>query len=151
MITVHIIVDGADAASAWYRDAFGGVERSRVVLPDGKLIHVEVDVGGSTLMLADELPDQGALSPATTGHTSAVLYLHCDDVDAVWDRAVAGGATVVHELADVFWGEREGQIVDPFGHRWGLTQHVRDVPIEEMTAMAAQMFGPPGGQPRPGA
>lgn len=142
MITVHIIVDGADAASAWYRDVFGASERSRIVLPDGKLIHVDVDVDGTSMMLADEFPDHDAFSPATTGHTSAVFYVDCGDVDDVWERAIAGGATVVRPLADVFWGEREGQIIDPFGHRWGLTQHIRDVSLDEMTTMAAQVFGP---------
>jgi PhnB protein len=141
MITVHIIVDDADAASAWYRDVFGAIERSRIVLPDGKLIHVDVDVDGTTMMLADEFPDHDAFSPATTGHTSAVFYVECDNVDDVWARAMAGGATVVRPLADVFWGEREGQIIDPFGHRWGLTQHIRDVSLDEMTVMAAQVFG----------
>lgn len=142
MITVHIIVDGADRASAWYRDVFGAIEQSRIVLPDGKLIHVVLDVGGSTMVLADEFPDHQAFSPATTGVTSAVFYLQCDDVDQVWARAVEGGATVARDLADVFWGEREGQLVDPFGHRWGLTQHIRDVSHAEMTEIAAQVFAP---------
>jgi uncharacterized glyoxalase superfamily protein PhnB len=71
-----------------------------------------------------------------------VFYVECGNVDDVWERATAGGATVVRPLADVFWGEREGQIIDPFGHKWGLTQHIRDVPHDEMTAMAAQVFGP---------
>jgi PhnB protein len=141
MITVHIIVDDSNAASAWYQEVFGAVERSRIVLSDGKLIHVEIDVGGTTMMLADEFPDHEAYSPATTGHTSAVFYVDCDDVDRVWERALGGGATVLRPLADVFWGEREGQIIDPFGHRWGLTQHLRDVSIEEMTAKAREMFG----------
>ena len=141
MITLHVIVDGADRASAWYREVFGAVERSRIELPDGKLIHVELDLGGSTLMLADEFPDHGALSPATTGHSSAVFYLPVDDVDAVVAGAVAGGATVTREVADTFWGEREGQLIDPFGHRWGITQHLRDVPLAEMAAQAAEVFG----------
>ena len=142
MITVHIIVSDADAASAWYQDVFGAVERSRIVLPDGKLIHVDIDVDGTSVMLADEFPDHHAFSPATTGHTSAVFYVECSNVDDVWERATARGATVVRPLADVFWGEREGQVIDPFGHKWGLTQHIRDVPLDEMTAMAAEVFGP---------
>ena len=93
-------------------------------------------------MLADEFPDHDALSPASTGHTSAVFYLHCDDVDTTWNRAVGAGAAVLRELADVFWGEREGQIIDPFGHRWGLTQHLHDVPIAEMTAMVVDCGQP---------
>lgn len=143
MITVHIIAKTADAASRWYQKVFGATELNRIVLPGGRLIHVELDVGGSRMMLADEFPDHDALSPASTGHTSAVFYLHCDDVDATWNLAVDAGAGVLRELADVFWGEREGQIVDPFGHRWGLTQHLHDVPIAEMTAMAALLFAAP--------
>lgn len=140
MITIHMIVDGADRASRWYQDTFGAVERSRIELPDGRLIHVELELSGSALMLADAFPEHHALSPATTGQVSATFYLHVDDVDTVWQRALAGGAEVVRDLADTFWGEREGQITDPFGHRWGLTQHLRDVPIEEMAQEAADAF-----------
>lgn len=140
MITIHMIVDGADRASRWYQHTFGAVERSRIELPDGRLIHVELELSGSALMLADEFPEHHALSPATTGQLSATFYLHVEDVDTVWQRALTGGAEVVRALADTFWGEREGQITDPFGHRWGLTQHQRDVPIEEMTQKAAVAF-----------
>lgn len=142
MITIHIIANGADNASRGYREVFDAVERSRVELPDGRLIHVELDVGGSAMMLADEFPEHEAFSPATTGHVSATFYLHSDDVDAVWERALGAGATVLRDVTDTFWGEREGQIVDPFGHRWGLTQRLRDVPHDEMAAMAAEEFGP---------
>jgi PhnB protein len=140
MITIHMIVAGADRASRWYQDTFGAVERSRIELADGRLIHVELSLSGSALMLADEFPEHHALSPAATGEISATLYLAVEDVDTVWQRALTGGAVVVRDLADTFWGEREGQITDPFGHRWGLTQHLRDVPIEEMTQMAADFF-----------
>ena len=98
-----------DAASAWYRDVFGAIERSRIVLPDGKLIHVDVDVDGTSMMLADEFPDHDAFSPATTGHTSAVFYVECGNVDDVWERAMAGRATVVRPLADVFWGNTKAR------------------------------------------
>ena len=140
MITIHMIADGADRASRWYQDIFGAVERSRIELPDGRLIHVELALSGSALMLADEFPEHQALSPATTGQVSATFYLHVEDVDTVWQRALTGGAEVVRDLAETFWGEREGQITDPFGHRWGLTQHLRDVPIEEMARKAADAF-----------
>jgi PhnB protein len=144
MITIHIIVPDATRAAEWYATVLGAEEKSRITLPDGRLIHVELWFGSSVVMLADEFPEHEALSPATTGCTSAVLYLQASDVDAVWDRALAGGASVVRPLTDTFWGEREGQVVDPFGHRWGLSQHVRDVPLAEMSRAAAEVFG--GGQ-----
>jgi PhnB protein len=140
-ITTHIIVGRAARAAEWYRDVLGAEERSRVPLPDGRLIHLELWIGSSVLMVADEFPEHGALSPNTTGCTSAVLYVQTDDVDALWARAIDAGAQVARPLADSFWGEREGQIVDPFGHRWGLSQHVRDVSLEEMRRAAAEVFG----------
>jgi PhnB protein len=141
MITTHIIVAGGARAAQWYTTVLGAEEKSRITLPDGRLLHLELWFGPSVVMVADEFPEHGALSPATTGCTSAVLYLQTSDVDAVWARALEGGATVARPLADTFWGEREGQIVDPFGHRWGLSQHVRDVSLEEMSRAAAGIFG----------
>jgi PhnB protein len=140
-ITTHIVVAGAAAAAAWYTQVMGAEERSRITLPDGRLIHLELWFGTSVVMAADEMPEHGALSPATTGCTSAVLYLQTGDVDALWARAVGAGAEVVRPLADTLWGEREGQIVDPFGHRWGLSKHVRDVSLDEMSRAAADIFG----------
>jgi uncharacterized glyoxalase superfamily protein PhnB len=148
MISIHIIAKPAADASQWYQDVFGAVEQSRLEVPGHRLIDVRLDVGGTGVVLADEFPEHGALAPTTTGESSAVFYLHTDDlsddVDAVWERAIAGGAEAIRELADTFWGEREGQIIDPFGHKWGLTQHVRDVPHDEITAMAARVFASHG-------
>ncbi len=149
MITTHIIVAGADRAAQWYATVLGAEERSRITLPDGHLIHLELWFGPSAVMVADEFPEHGALSPATTGCTSAVLYLQTGDVDAAWARALEGGAQVARPLAETFWGEREGQITDPFGHRWGLSQHVREVSLEEMSRTAGDVFG--AGSPGPGA
>jgi uncharacterized glyoxalase superfamily protein PhnB len=147
MLTTHIIVPGADSASRWYADTFGAEEKSRITLPDGRLLHVEMHFGPSVVMLADEFPEHEAMSPAATGCTSAVFYLQVDDVDATWARALGGGAQVLRPLADTFWGEREGQLTDPFGHRWGVSQHLRDVSLAEMSQAAAQAFGgaAPGG------
>lgn len=140
MISLHLVVANADAASQWYRKVFAGNERSRINLPDGRRIHVEVDVGGTTIMLADEFPEHGARAPEPGARPPAVFYLRTDDVDTAWERAVANGAIVVRPVADTFWGEREGQFVDPFGHQWGLTQHTADVSIEEMSRLAAGAF-----------
>jgi PhnB protein len=92
-------------------------------------------------MVADEFPGMGVLSPRSVGGTSTVLNLYVEDVDGLWERAVGAGAEVLHPLGDTFWGDRHGQITDPFGHRWGLAQHIRDVPIEEIARAAAKAFG----------
>jgi PhnB protein len=141
MLTTHIIVADAARAAEWYCAVLGAAEHSRITLPDGRLIHLELHFGPSVVMVADEFPEEGALSPATTGCTSAVMYLDVADIDDVWRRAIRAGATVHRPLVDAFWGDRDGQIVDPFGHRWGLSQHVRDVSLAEMSELAAQVFG----------
>jgi PhnB protein len=100
-----------------------------------------VRVGDSVVMLADEFPDMGVLSPLTLGGTYGALDIATEDAEALWDRAVAAGATVYQPLQDMFWGDRHGQVIDPFGHRWGISQHLRDVPAEEVIRAAAAMFG----------
>jgi len=138
---VHIVVADASAAAEWYEKAFGARERSRIPLPGGGVMVVEVDFGGPVVHVASEFPAAGIVSPLTIGGTATVLQLNVEDVDAAWARAVQAGATVGHELADTFWGERHGQLTDPFGHRWNLAQRIRDVPHDELVAAAAQAFG----------
>jgi PhnB protein len=140
-LTPHIVVRDAAAASDWYQRALGAMEHSRVPLPDGKLMSVELRFGESTLMLADEFPDFGVLSPLAIGDTAVVFHLSVTDADGAWQRALDAGAEVVHPLADQFWGERQGQLRDPFGHKWNLAQHLRDVPPEELAEAAAAVFG----------
>ena len=140
-ITPHIVVRDAERAVDWYKRGLGAEERERIPLPGGKLMSVELRFGDSTVMLADEFPEAGILSPLSVGGTSVVLNISTDDVDALWQRALAAGAEVLHPLEDAFWGERHGQITDPFGHRWGMAQHLRDVPHDEVVRAAAQAFG----------
>jgi PhnB protein len=140
-ITPHIVVRGAAQAAEWYKQAFGAQERSRVPLPGGKLMSVELWFGDSAVMVADEFPEIGVVSPHTVGGTSTVLHLYTEDVGALWTRAVDAGAEVLQPLQDQFWGDRHGQLTDPFGHRWGLATHVRDVPPEEIARAAAAAFG----------
>jgi PhnB protein len=121
-ITTHMVAGDAAAAAQWYVEALGAEERGRIPVPDGRLMQVELWFGDSQVMLCDEFPEMDVLAPTTVGGTSVVLHLRCDDVDATWERALRGGATVRTELADQEWGERYGQITDPFGHRWGLAQ-----------------------------
>jgi PhnB protein len=140
-ITPHIVVGDAARAADWYRAVFGAEESGRLEVPGGKLMQVELRFGDSGVMLADEFPDLGVLSPLSIGGTATVLHFSTDDADAVWQRAVDGGAEVRQPLQDVFWGERYGQITDPFGHRWGIAQHLRDVPREELARAVSQAFG----------
>jgi len=139
-ITPHIVVHDAARAGTWYEQALGAEERGRIEVPGGKLMQLELRFGDATVMVADEFPELGILSPLSVGGTSTVLHLGTEDVDALWNRVVAAGAEVLQPLQDQFWGERYGQITDPFGHRWGLAQRVRDVPSHEIARAAAAMF-----------
>jgi PhnB protein len=139
-ITPHIVVGDAAAAADWYKQILGAKERNRLEVPGGKLMQVELRFGDSAVMLADEFPEAGVLSPLSVGGTATVLHLYTDDVDAIWNRALDAGAEVRQPLHDAFWGERYGQITDPFGHRWGLAQQLREVPRHELEEAAAAMF-----------
>jgi PhnB protein len=140
-ITPHIVVRDAARAVDWYKQALGAEERSRVPVPGGKLMSVELWFGDSPVMVADEFPEMGVLSPQSIGGTPVVLSIYTKDVDALWQQAVSAGAEVHHPLQDQFWGDRHGQLTDPFGYRWGLAQHMQDVSPEEITRAAAKAFG----------
>jgi PhnB protein len=140
-ITPHIVVQDADRAAEWYTRALGADERTRVTLPNGKIMSIELWFGDSAVMVADEFPEMGIVSPLAIGGTAVVLHLYTDNVDALWQRVVDAGAEVLHPLQEQFWGDRQGQVLDPFGHKWGLAQHVRDVLPEEIARAAAEAFG----------
>ena len=140
-IVAHIVVQGAERAVTFYAEAFGAQEVSRIPVPDGRLMSVQLRIGGGPLYLADEFPEMGVLAPPTIGGTPVVLALEVDDAEAAFARAVAAGARVRQPVADMFWGDRHGQLEDPFGHRWNISQHLRDVPHDEIVAAAAQAFG----------
>jgi PhnB protein len=108
-------------------------------------MQIELRFGNSTVMIADEFPEMGVVSPLAVGGVYSTLNLHSEEVDVLWQRAVEAGAEVLQPLQEMFWGDRHGEIIDPFGHKWALAQHVRDVPTEEIRAAAAAMFG--GGSP----
>jgi PhnB protein len=130
--TPYLIVRGGAAAIDFYKRAFGAVELMRLPGPDGKLGHAEIKIGDSPIMLADEFPDMGAISPQTLGGTPVSLLLYVEDVDAQFNRAVAAGAKVLRPLKDQFYGDRSGTVEDPFGHKWSLATHKEDVTSEEM-------------------
>jgi PhnB protein len=139
-ITAHIVVQGAERAAAFYREAFGAEEIARIPTPDGRLMSVQLRLNGAVLHLADEFPEMGVLAPPSLGGTAVVLALDVADADAVFAQALAAGAEARQAPADMFWGDRHGQLDDPFGHRWNITQHLRDVPHDEVVAAAAELF-----------
>jgi PhnB protein len=140
-ITPHIVVRGAAEAADFYANAFGAEEASRVPVPGDRIMSLELRLGEATVMLADEFPELGVLSPLSIGGTAVVLTLHTDDADALYARALGAGAESLSAPADAFWGERHAQVRDPFGHKWGIAQHVRDVPHDEVVASATALFG----------
>jgi len=138
-LSPYLCVDGADAAIAFYSEIFGGTERMRLAGPDGKVGHAELQIGDSVLMLSDEWPEMDVRGPGAYGGTAVTLGVYVDDVDAVIARAVERGATVVRPVQDQFYGDRSGQILDPWGHRWSIATHVEDVSPDEISRRAASM------------
>lgn len=137
-ITPYLVCAQCAEAIAFYKKAFGAEEIMRMPMQDGKIGHAMLRIGDSNLFVADEYPDYGAYGPLTLKGTSVTIHLAVADVDALWQRATAAGATVRMALADMFWGDRYGQLDDPFGHRWSLATHIRDVTPDDMAAAIQQ-------------
>lgn len=131
-ITPYLIIKGAAAAIDYYKEVFGAKELLRIPQPDGRVGHAELKLGDSVIMLADEFPELNTVGPKTLGNSPVGLMLYVDDVDAVFAKAVAKGAAIYKELADQFYGDRNGTIIDPFGHKWTIATHKEDVSPEEM-------------------
>ena len=138
-VTPYLIVRNAAAALDFYKKAFGAVELMRFPGPGGKLMHAEMKIGDSPVMLADEMPDEGHVGPQTLGGAAVSLLLYVENVDARFAQAVAAGATVKRAVADQFYGDRTGTLADPFGHVWSLATHKEDVSMEEMQRRMAKM------------
>ncbi len=140
-ITPHLVVKDAAAAIDFYKTAFGAEEMFRMATPDGNhIVHAEIRVNGAAVFLADEFPAMGSVAPTTLGGSAVTIHHFAEDPDAVFDRAVAAGATASMPMADMFWGDRYGRVTDPFGHHWSIACHQRDVSPEEMTEAMKQMF-----------
>jgi PhnB protein len=135
-VTPYLIVKDAARAIEFYKKALGAKELMRMPGPGGKVMHAEIKIGNSPIMMADEFPDQKIVGPQSLGGTSVGLLLYVEDVDAVFQRTVAAGATVEKPLADQFYGDRSGTVIDPFGHKWTIATHVEDVPEAEMEKRA---------------
>jgi PhnB protein len=139
-VTAVLTVKDGAAAIDFYQRAFGARELMRANGPDGRLVHAEIQVGDSRVMLGEEYPDMACLSPATVGHTTGSLYLYLPDVDAAFTRAVGAGAKVVMPVTDMFWGDRFASVEDPSGHRWGLATHMEDPTPEEIARRQQEFF-----------
>ena len=140
-VTPYLCVDGAAQAIECYTAVFGATERMRMDGPDGRIGHCELGLGTSMIMLADEHPEIGFLSPQKLGGTPVTLSIYVEDVDATFERALQAGATALRPVENQFYGDRSGQLEDPFGHRWSIATHVEDVSPEEMARRAETQTG----------
>ena len=132
-LTPFLTVRDAARAIEFYKQAFGAVERGPAMKgPDGKIMHAELLIGDSIIMLSDEFPQMGAVSPETIGGSGMGLHIYLDGVDAAFDRAVKAGAQVEMPVMDQFWGDRFGKLKDPFGHNWSVATHTKDLSMDEM-------------------
>ena len=132
-LTPFLTVRDAMSAIQFYKQAFGAEERGIAKGPDGKVMHAELKIGDSIIMLSDEYPEFGSLSPLSTGGTGMGLHIYIDGVDAAFDRAVKAGARVEMPVTDQFWGDRYGKLKDAFGHNWSIATHIKDLSMDEMT------------------
>ncbi|KAF1045406.1 MAG: hypothetical protein GAK35_01400 [Herbaspirillum frisingense] len=140
-ITPHLVCAGAADAIEFYKKAFGANEGARLAGPDGRLMHAQLSIGDSSLMLVDEMPEWKCLGPKALGGSPVTIHLYVKDADAVCAQAVAAGAQPVMPVADMFWGDRYGQVVDPFGHKWSIATHVRDMTPEQIAKAAQEVQG----------
>ncbi len=140
-LTPHLVVRNADQAIEFYKKAFGAEVLGGIArMPNGKVMHALLRIGDSNLMLNDEMPEMGALSPASGGSSSVTIHIYTPDVDRAFERATSAGAQVRMPLADQFWGDRYGVVSDPSGHNWSLATHVKDLSPDQMkTAMDEAM------------
>ena len=140
-VTPHLVCAGAADAIEFYKKAFNAVEEARLPGPQGKIMHAMIRIEGSAVMLVDEMPEWGALSPKSLKGSPVTIHLYVKDTDAFVARAVAAGAKVTMPVADAFWGDRYGKIEDPFGHHWSAGTHIRDVSMEVAQRAMEQMGG----------
>lgn len=148
-VTVHLIVSDATKAIEFYKKAFGATEKEKFMMPDGKgVMHAELKIGDSIVMLGNEHPPT-CLSPKSRGGTSVSMHIYSDNADAAFDRAVKAGCTVKMPVSDMFWGDRYGQVEDPFGHQWSIATHKQDFTKEQMAENAKKFFAQMAKQKQP--
>jgi uncharacterized glyoxalase superfamily protein PhnB len=135
-IKPHLVITGGAKAVEWYQKALSAKLLTMTPMPDGRLMHAELAFGDATIMVADSFPERGQQSPKELGGTPVVISLQVPDCDKIWKQAIEAGATVRFPINDMFWGDRYGQIVDPFGHVWGISTHKEDVSPAELDQRA---------------
>jgi len=138
-VTPYLHIKNAVAALEFYKNAFGATETFRLMTPDGRLGHAEIRVGDSMIMLAEEFPEFGCKGPQAFGGSPVELYLYVEDVDTFFQQALAAGAKELKPVTDQFYGDRSGQIEDPFGHLWWVATHKEDVTMEDLQKHLREM------------
>ncbi len=138
-VTAYLIVHDGQKALEFYQKAFNAKEEVRMPAPDGKITHSEIRIGNSVVMLADEYPERNIRSAKSFGGSPVSLMIYVEDCDAIFKQAVAAGAKVDRELADQFYGDRSGAVIDPFGHQWTIATHKEEVSPEEMKERMAKL------------
>ena len=144
-ITPHLVLDDCAKAIELYKRAFGAEEILRMPGPGSKIVHPEIRIGDSTVMMSDEMPPMSGQpgiykSPKSAGLSTAALFLYVPDADSAFDRAVQAGCTVRSPVTDMFWGDRYGQVLDPFGHTWAIATHQEDVAPQDMAKRQQEFF-----------
>lgn len=137
-VSAHLVVSDPKAALAFYEKAFGAVTGCCLEMPDGKVMHAEMQIGNSTVMLGGECKEYGNLSPLALKGSPVTLHIYVDNVDESFKKAISAGAKEKMPVTDMFWGDRYGQVTDPYGHTWSLATHMRDVSPEELKAGAEE-------------
>jgi uncharacterized glyoxalase superfamily protein PhnB len=131
-VTPNLVIKDASKAIDWYKQALGAQELYRMPGPDGRIMHAEIKIGNSVVMVTDEMPEMGGKGPQMLGGTPVSLMIYCEGCDAVFNRAVGLGATVRMPLEDAFWGDRWGMVTDPFGHVWAIATRKKNLSLDEM-------------------
>ena len=139
-VTPHLVIKDCAKALDFYVKALGAQEIYRSMMPDGRVMHAMIQVGNSIVMMAGEFPEMGAVGPNKLGGTPVALHVYTEDADKLFKKAVDAGATPIMPISDTFWGDRYGQIQDPYGHRWAIATHTKDVSPQEMEKAAKEMF-----------
>jgi PhnB protein len=139
-VAPYLAIKNGAQALEFYKRAFGAIERYALTLPDGRLGHAEIVLGDSVVMLSDEFPEYGGKAPDTLGGSPVSIHLYVEDVDAFFRRALAAGAKERKPVMDQFYGDRSGQLEDPFGHLWWVATHKEDVAPEEMQKRVRALF-----------
>ena len=140
-VAPYLAIKNAVSALEFYKKAFGATETYKLIVPDGRLGHAEIRLGDSLIMLSDEFPEFGGKAPESLGGSPVSIHLYVEDVDAFVKRAVAEGARLLKPVADQFYGDRSGQLEDPYGHLWWVATHKEDVAPEEMQKRVRALFG----------